>query len=212
MTTQHRNRNYAVSFLCFLALYIIFYLFVDRPLAYSLENLNGTPIYHIAKVISHLGNYKIWFIVSTTIMVVSAALIWKGYEFSNPFRKGLYFICSIFVAIIVGGFFKFVLARYRPEMLFQENLYGFHFFSFKNHFSSTPSGHALVIFAVCTALSILFRRYAVLFFLIAVLVGVSRVVLEAHYLSDVLFGGYIGVMAAVGCAKGSFFGVGKRVA
>ncbi len=64
-------------------------------------------------------------------------------------------------------------------------------------YHSTSSVHSLCIFAVCTALSILFRRYATLFFLIVIMVGISRLILTKHYLSDVILGAYIGIMSAL---------------
>lgn len=61
---------------------------------------------------------------------------------------------------------------------------------------SMPSGHAVTIFSAATSLSFLFRRYAIPFFLAAILMGISRVYVGAHYLSDVWVGALIGMLSA----------------
>ena len=43
----------------------------------------------------------------------------------------------------------------------------------------------------------LYRRFAVVFISIAILIGVSRVIVTAHYPSDVVFGAFIGVFTAL---------------
>jgi membrane-associated phospholipid phosphatase len=81
-------------------------------------------------------------------------------------------------------------------MLFEHNLYGMHFFSSEWLLNSTPSGHSLRAFSVFTALSLLYRRFTVVFISVAVLIGASRVVVTAHYPSDVVFGAFIGIFTA----------------
>ena len=62
--------------------------------------------------------------------------------------------------------------------------------------NSTPSGHTIRAFALFSALAFLYRRFASWFILIALAIGISRVLVTAHYPSDVLFGGSIGIMTA----------------
>ena len=90
-------------------------------------------------------------------------------------------------------------------MLFEQNLYGLHFFSTEWALNSTPSGHTLRAFSFLTALSMLYRRFTVVFISIAILIGVSRVIVTAHYPSDVVFGAFIGVFTALWVYK-YFFG------
>lgn len=57
---------------------------------------------------------------------------------------------------------------------------------------SFPSGHTQTAFAVATYLSLLFRRGAPIFILIASLVGLARIYAGVHYPLDVLVGAIIG--------------------
>ena len=65
------------------------------------------------------------------------------------------------------------------------------------HNQSFPSGHSCLAFALAGALSFWRPRFAVAFFVLAVLVGAERLLEGAHYLSDVLAGSGLGIIAAV---------------
>lgn len=69
------------------------------------------------------------------------------------------------------------------------------------HNLSFPSGHTCLAFAIAGALGVLLPRYAVWFFVLAALVGAERLLEGAHYLSDVLAGGGLGVIAAMVAAR-----------
>lgn len=56
---------------------------------------------------------------------------------------------------------------------------------------SFPSGHTSAAFSIAFVLSIIFPAYSVLYFIIALLVGISRIYLGYHYPTDVLIGGII---------------------
>jgi membrane-associated phospholipid phosphatase len=46
-------------------------------------------------------------------------------------------------------------------------------------------------------LTILYPRFGIIFLLVALLVGLSRIILIAHYPSDVVFGAYLGLSTAI---------------
>jgi membrane-associated phospholipid phosphatase len=96
-------------------------------------------------------------------------------------RLLLYVCISGAIAIVIGDGLKYLLGRYRPIMLFEHNLYGLHFFSTEWSLNSTPSGHTLRAFSILTALSLLYRRFTLVFISIAILIGASRVAVTAHY-------------------------------
>jgi undecaprenyl-diphosphatase len=64
--------------------------------------------------------------------------------------------------------------------------------------ASFPSGHATTAFAAAVLLSLRYPRGAVVFFGLAVLVGLSRVVLGSHFPSDVVAGAVLGSLTALG--------------
>ena len=95
---------------------------------------------------------------------------------------------------------KWVAGRHRPIDLFGHGSFGFSFFSVGYELNSFPSGHAQTAFSLAVALTLLFPRWGVPLFAVAGLIAVSRVVLTAHYLSDVIAGAGIGILFTM-CVK-----------
>lgn len=64
--------------------------------------------------------------------------------------------------------------------------------------TSFPSGHTTAAFSLYSVLSLIlvekYRRWSLLFALAAILVGVSRVFLVQHFLSDILAGAALGLL------------------
>ena len=109
----------------------------------------------------------------------------------------LYLILSCVVSGILHHIIKIIVGRYRPRYLFTEDLYGFSPFNFDIAMNSFPSGHSQTIFSICVALSIIYPRHLILFLLLAIMVGVSRIMILAHFPSDVIFGAYLGIVTAI---------------
>ena len=183
-----------------LAVYLALFFWVDRAAdlwvhqhwAHTWVFTAGTYISYLAK-----GSY---FRLGLTLGFVLILMVDPG--LNRGWTKGLLYVCTTgAVAIIIGEGWKYFLGRYRPLMLFEHNLYGLHFFSSKWALNSTPSGHTLRAFSLLTALSLLHKRFTVVFLSLATLIGVGRVLVTAHYPSDVLFGAFIGIFTALWAYK-----------
>ncbi|HEY4862843.1 MAG TPA: phosphatase PAP2 family protein [Xanthobacteraceae bacterium] len=61
---------------------------------------------------------------------------------------------------------------------------------------SFPSGHTTIAFASAVVLGTLFPRFRIPFFVLATLVGVSRILLREHYPSDTIGGAIFGIVFA----------------
>ncbi len=62
--------------------------------------------------------------------------------------------------------------------------------------NAMPSGHTVTAFAAAAALALVYPRFAPVFWVAAVLTGLSRIYVGAHYPTDVLAGALLGA----GCA------------
>ena len=155
------------------------------------------------EIITTLGNSGIYLIPFGVISIVlrlfsliSRFQSRKKY-IMKVYRSLLFLFLSIAISGIITDIFKFFFGRARPLLLFKENYYGFAFFQFSSDMWSFPSGHANTIFALATALFLLFPKGWPLYFFIAVLVGASRVITGSHYPSDVIAGGYLAVLTTL---------------
>jgi membrane-associated phospholipid phosphatase len=181
----------AVGIVCTMLFY-----YMDRQIAWALHGLTDPVWLQASEYVTRLGTPKLW-LAASLIGFLIAGLGYQIRKYTWQCGSLLYFGATNMLAIVVGSALKFILGRYRPIELFQDDLYGLHFFSMQWAQHSLPSGHALSVFAAATALSVLYRRYAPLFFFVAVLVAASRLVLNMHYLSDLILGAYIGIISGL---------------
>lgn len=105
--------------------------------------------------------------------------------------------CAALQGIIVGLMKRvFFPTAMRPINFLDAS--GLHFVSgIEVHkMMSFPSGHTVTIFALCTFLSLCYRNNILtsLLVLMAVSVGISRIYLLQHFLTDIAFGSLIGVV------------------
>ncbi|MBN2687774.1 MAG: phosphatase PAP2 family protein [Deltaproteobacteria bacterium] len=189
-------------------LYLVLFIFFDKPVDLWVHNtFSNTWLPHAGTYISSLATGSC---IELGIALCFILIIIVDSGLKRRRTRFLLYICICgAIAIIIGDGLKYLLGRYRPIMLFEHNLYGLHFFSSEWALNSTPSGHTIRAFALLTALSMLYRRYTVVFISIAAVIGVSRVAVTAHYPSDVVFGAFIGIFTALWTYK-HFFGTYKE--
>jgi undecaprenyl-diphosphatase len=99
---------------------------------------------------------------------------------------------SLFVTII-----KRMIGRARPMVGGSLDPFLFSPFVWRAAYAGMPSGHATTAFAALVAFGTLWPRYRTVFLIYALLIAISRVVVTAHYPSDVLAGALVGIGGAV---------------
>ncbi len=178
------------------AVYEILFKKFDRTILYWMQK-NASPFYTKAShEISTLFSTTDWLILAIFCLIIGLCL--RRWFPAKTSGKNLLFIsASLLITAVIGGVIKYSLARYRPEMLLEKNLYGFHFFSTQHDLTSTPSGHTMMSVAGLMALSHIIKKSWVtwIFLILIVAIGLSRIILSEHYASDVLLGIYIGSLS-----------------
>jgi membrane-associated phospholipid phosphatase len=179
--------RYLTIFIFFSAIFS--YLFLDKELAYF--------FYHKPEVLGEIFK-KITFFGRSELYLIPSALIFIYYYKSKNLYKKIanYIFVSVALSGIIINIIKIIVARYRPVKLFEDELFGFSWFKIGHDFNSFPSGHSATALGFFTALALLYPKYRYLFISIGVVIASSRVVLDQHYLSDVLVGGFIGYLVS----------------
>ncbi len=104
----------------------------------------------------------------------------------------------VFLAIGVPGLFvtivKRLIGRVRPSEL---GPFAYFPWSWRPDYAGLPSGHATTAFAAAIAIGALWPRARLAVWIYAGVIALSRVVVEAHYPSDVIAGAVVGAFGAV---------------
>ena len=105
----------------------------------------------------------------------------------------------VFLAIAVPGLFVAILKRIigRARPLVGEDDFVYAPFIWRNDYASIPSGHGTTGFAAAVAIGALWPRARPFMWVYAVLIAVSRVVVTAHFPSDVIAAVFFGVIGAL---------------
>jgi membrane-associated phospholipid phosphatase len=132
---------------------------------------------------------------------IVALALWLDGRGRDGSRRSVDAALGIVVAVAVGGLLaelvKLILRRDRPDASAQ-----YHFRPFADHPWSSrdfgmPSSHVVVAFAGATAFSRRFPRLAPLLFALAAGCGLTRLMAQAHFLSDVVVGAFGGTFVAL---------------
>ena len=118
--------------------------------------------------------------------VLAAVAVRLGFLFSAIALPGL-----IFTIV------KRLIGRARPLVGGSVDPFLYLPLSWKVEYASFPSGHATDAFAAAAAIGALWPRTRPLMWTYAAIIAVSRVVLTAHFPSDVLAGAIVGVAGVI---------------
>jgi membrane-associated phospholipid phosphatase len=114
-------------------------------------------------------------------------------SFSNRRRLFCGYLLAMLLAVIFTHALKFAVGRYRPHLDAVPTAVSPMTSDSKQQ--SFPSGHTSAAVAMAILLGIYFPKGKFFFWLLATGLGLERVRVEAHFLSDVIAGAGIGVLS-----------------
>jgi membrane-associated phospholipid phosphatase len=183
-----------IAIISLIIIYYIFFEWLDLPIdTWAHQTFPGTWLYSVGLAIATIFKPAYWLMIAVISMIIGLMQYRKDKSNLGLIQFG----GSIILAMVLGTLFKYGLARYRPSEWFNHQLYGFHFLSHTREMNGTPSGHTTAIFAALFAICRIRQKPAltVLLMIIAIIVGLSRIVVTDHYPSDVIFGAYLGILS-----------------
>jgi membrane-associated phospholipid phosphatase len=145
-----------------------------------------------------------WFLVPLGIMLIAIAVS----ATPAPLRFSRLVLASVtvrlgflFTAIALPSLFdtviKRLIGRARPFVDSQSDPFHYMLGAWRPDYASFPSGHATTAFAAATAIGLVCPRLRALMWVYALVIGVSRIVVVAHFPSDVVAGALLGVLGAL---------------
>jgi len=182
--------TFIIIFFCVL-LCVISYYYWDLPLAIYCKGLRRSVI-DIAKIVTILGD-SLWY-----FLILVPAFIYFWFLAKNKLwsKRIIFILASLSISGLLNLLIKWLAGRYRPNML-EKGFFGFNYFGIGYDLNSFPSGHTVTAFSLAAAVSILFPRTGIVAFIIAISIGMTRIILTSHYLSDVIAGAGIGILSAM---------------
>ncbi|MCA1441889.1 phosphatase PAP2 family protein [Ensifer sp. IC4062] len=198
------NQPLASTTWIFLATLVLVLAFVpfDPQLSQWAQDLPD-DIVDFNRTITDAGS-AVWMIYASALLLLVAFIVRRAssretYRQSARTTRNLsaYFLLTVGTASTLVHGFKFLIGRARPELFAEYGAYSLTPFMGDRLFESFPSGHSTAAGALFGAFAMLVPRLRPLFLAMAVALGISRVIVGAHYPSDVAAGLLLGLWVAI---------------
>jgi membrane-associated phospholipid phosphatase len=163
--------------------------FVDRPLAQYFSTHAGA-MFRLASFLTRFGD-ALWWLLPSLVLFLAARFLWRSPTWA---ARALFVFTSVAVCGILVDLIKLIAGRARPELWLTQGIYGFSYPHLQALYQSFPSGHAACASGAGVALSLLFPRQRPWWIAVGAALGLSRVVVTAHYLSDVVAAGLLAAL------------------
>jgi len=184
-----------------LSVLVCAFLIID-PLVHNVVRGFDTETRHFFRSLTYLGK-------SNWILIISGGLIlfftWMGAKQTSRRRNAGYrfaqqLLLFLFATVALSGIgvslLKNILGRARPKFFEKLGPVEFQPFTFDHDFASFPSGHATTTGALVGVLAIVWPGARVPLFIAGAWIASTRFLIDAHYFSDAVAGGAIGVAFA----------------
>ena len=202
------NRPLATSSLWILAATAVLIVALVPFDALISQRAQGLPetIVTLNRHITDFGTFR-WMIYGSGLVVIIAYILYRvsgnvtlAGRARTAWRLSLYFFVTIGATSALVHLVKLVVGRARPALFAEHGAYSLTPFAYDDLYSSFPSGHSAAVGAFFGAFSMVAPRLRPLFLVGALTIGVSRVIVGAHYPSDVAAGLLLGLWTAIAAA------------
>lgn len=176
-------------------------VFVDVPLAFAIDAHLGflrAPLEWFTPIVEWLLGFPISkYLAGFILLAVAGILYLQSGKLSRPILVLLFIAGNHIVSRLMAGTLKNVFLRTRPSDILDSGLSSF----WVSGGSSFPSGHATHVFGLFLPLMFLYPSKTRWLLVFPVFVALSRVLVNDHYLSDVLGSAIVCLVVTVGLAS-----------
>ena len=181
---------FTVPFLLFFSLGGIYILIGDKgSLVMALNAISGEKLDVFFLWVTRIG-------LGSIIAVLGALLVFYRFRWSL-----LTFVNLALVGIFTNLFKRvfFHLSSRPLHYFYYDDFPRFLYDAPLTYYNTFPSGHTMTIYAACSLMAILINRKmaGILLFILAFLVGISRIYLLQHFFLDTWAGAILGILATI---------------
>ncbi|WP_321340860.1 phosphatase PAP2 family protein [Breoghania sp.] len=159
------------------------------------------------RAITDIGksHWILW--TSGLFVVLTMGMDWRKLAFRVRLSMTLIWTYCAFIFFTVASsgvialILKWSLGRPRPKLFEQVGPLGFDFLAFNISYTSFPSGHSTTVAALATSLCLIFPSWLWLIAVCGFWLVFSRIMVGAHYPSDVIAGTLLGVAITLWTAR-----------
>ena len=175
---------------------------LDAALSQAARTLPEEVVGAFRITIAGLGKWYLWSFGLGAAGLIAASYAVGPAARAKRYRQWAWILIFAFLAVLLSGLLgdviKVLVGRARPKMLDLVGFYGFLPVNFRADYQSFPSGHAATAAAVALTATYLWPGLRWLALACALPIIASRVIVNAHYLGDVMGGAAIGVFVTWG--------------
>jgi len=192
--TKFQKDEKAICF--YLLLGALVFLFFDYSISKFFYNINSQTK-SLFETLTHFGDSLYFFVPTILIWVVIKIIQNKNKIILTISDISLFILFNILFSGIAVQIFKHILGRPRPPLFHSNNLTTLDIFNFDTRWHSFPSGHTATIFAFIFCLIFLFPKIKNILITIAIVIASTRVIVGAHYVSDIFGGALVAYITSI---------------
>ena len=167
---------------------IFIFLFFDTRLTLFFQGFNE-PFKSFFHTITNFGDSSYYFLITIALFFILKKRKDKSLIMKNIYDINLFTFYNLALSGIIVQVLKHLIGRPRPKMLLSEShSLDLNIFTFNSSFHSFPSGHTATIFSVVFVFYFLFPSIKKYILGIGIFVGLTRFIIGAHHLTDVIAG------------------------
>lgn len=181
------------SILFIVAILFLSYQYLDIPIVKYI-NSSGYVNNIVFHILVYIPNIVTLIILIPTLYII---LLKSSNKLSKIHMLLLNLFNSGIISSVVNNIVRYAIGRmdikYGLVNNFAEQAYGFVPFS---GFSGLPSGHSVLISVICTTMALFYPKQLLIWMFICLVVVISLLLTNSHYLTDCLTGIVIGYIVA----------------
>ena len=197
---KHKSAFYWLIGTLIAAIVMIAAFYFDNVVHHYMTAHQTRGLRHFMHSVSRLGDWPEHFAIG---LALAGFAWWRGNR--KWTRVFLSMLIALAIAGVAGRVIKISTGRARPSVKLEEV-----WDRFDTKYHAFPSGHVAASTAFFGVLFFANRRVGLACLPIPILIGFSRMYVDAHYLSDVVFAGILGVLCAAFVSRVFLRQIGNR--